>query len=223
MISRFKVILICMIAVLAAGALACGSASALSNSYFEQPSKALGNEKMATSVGVAQLQSEISGVKILIECAENSAEGEIEAAGKSKGSIKIKKCSLSSISEGKKTNLAASCPIKEPLEFKVLGQLITQTKAGVVAAEIKPAEGKIFVEQAIGGAACVITGGAESKFKAEGTYVASLGDQAEEDATEHEAVTTEAGSSLTFGGKPAAVTTTLSKIKRTNGKEWYVD
>jgi hypothetical protein len=221
--SRVKLGLLSLVAVFAVNAMAAVSASALSNAYFEQPSKALGTEAIEGVVGSASLQSEVSGLKIIIECTKNSFTGEIEAGGKSKGEIKYESCKVLSVKEGKKETLTL-CKVLEPISFKFLDKLFTQTKAGVVADNFEPSTPPIFVTIEIEGSTCVLNAGSKvKKFKVEGTYAASLGAQAEEDQTEHELVFTEAGSSVTFEGKPASYTNTVAKLKRTNGKEWYVD
>lgn len=221
--SRIRLILLSLGAVFAVSAMAAASASALSDAYFEQPSKALATEPIEGRVGTAWLQGEIAKLKSIIECTTNKLEGgEIEAAGKSKGKIEYNGCKFYTISEGKKTNQTANCPVKEPIKFSFLDQLFTQTKAGVVADEFKPSAPPVFVEIGVGGSKCTLTVDKE-KLKVEGTYAASLGGQAEEDQTEHEIVFNEAGSSVTLGGKPASYTNTVEKVKRTNGKEWYVD
>jgi hypothetical protein len=223
--SRLKLVLLSLGAALAMSAVASSSASAvLANLYFEQPSKALGTETIVGTVGKAQLQAESGNTKVLLECTTNKLEeGKIEFPGKSSGKITYEGCKVFIISKGVKTFLSV-CKVK-PIIFKFLDKLITQTKAGVVADEFKPTEApELFVTIFIEGVECPLAGvgGVAKEYKVKGTYVASLDDQAEEDQTEHELIFTEAGSSLTFEGSPASYTN-IVKIKRENGKEWYVD
>jgi hypothetical protein len=221
LMSRVKVVLLGLVAMFAASAMAAGPALALENKYFEQPKVEITSSAIEGSVGTAWLQSSLSGQKILIESAENAfEEGKILKEGKSEGKIKYKKPILYTIKEGKKENTSATCTVA-PIEFKFKDKLFTQTKGGVVADEFEPGtEGsKIFIEIKIEGTSCLLKG----TFAVEGTYNASLGGQGEEDRTEHELIFTEAGSNVTFDKATAAYTNTVSKLKQTNKKEWYVD
>ena len=85
--NRLRVLLVSMLAVFALSAVASSTASAaLKNEYFVEKVAVAANETIEGSVGVAKLNSELAGVKILIECKQNIlVSGEIEAAGASKG------------------------------------------------------------------------------------------------------------------------------------------
>jgi hypothetical protein len=219
--TRIKMALLGLLAVLSASALAAGQASALENKYFEQPKTEITSSAVEGTVGTAWLQSEIAGQKIEIESVTNKfEEGKIEKEGKSSGKIKFEKPVLFTVKEGLSSTTAATCTV-EPIEFKFKDKLFTQTKAGVVADEFEPSTGKIFIEikiVSVTGKTCLLKG----TFAVEGTYTAALGGQGEEDKVEHELIFDEGGSSVTFA-KTAASFTNIVKIKQTNGKEFYMD
>lgn len=91
--------------------------------------------------------------------------------------------------------------------------------------EFRPSSGTVFVEIEITGASCVFKKSV-GNYKTEGTYIASLGQEAEIAKKEGEIRFDATGSNVTFEGKKAGYTNTVSKVKLSGtkvGKEWYVD
>jgi hypothetical protein len=228
--SRIKSVLLGLAALLVMSAIASGPASAtVKKEYFEGgTTKAIASETIEGVVGVADLQSEISGTKVLITCTSNTlANAKIESGGKSEGEIKYTECGkLFQLKEGKKTELG-NCPVEVPA-FKFKDKLIEGTKSGVVEDEFEPASGKLFVEVIIKstGTGCTFGSEAGKKYNTEGTYIASLGQEAEMAKKEGEIKFDSTGSNVTFEKQKAAYTNTVTKVKLSGtkaGQEWYVD
>jgi hypothetical protein len=221
--SKVKFVMLSLIAVLAVSALAASSASAKTeNKYYETTEKKeLVAQPIEGTVGTAQLQSIISNIKIFIICTTNKlSEAEISTEGSSKGEITYSGCTISEIKNGIKTE-AKKCKVEIPA-FKFKDKLIEGVESGVVEDEFKPASGTLFVEIKIKGEK-VAECGLEGTFKTEGSYIASLGDEAEVEKAEGEIVFTSTGSKVKFGKEKTSYTNVVSKVKRTNGKKWYVD
>jgi hypothetical protein len=224
--SRIRIVVLSLSVVLAVSAMASGSASALKLKYYEAPHTEITVATAVTgTVGVAQLQSIILSDKIMVECTNNKFSGEIEAGGKSKGKIEFGGCELYQIKEGKKEAEGSSCEVTVPT-FKFKDKLIEGTKSGVVEDEFEPETPPIFVELVIitkTGQTCIF--GEKSpgkKYKTEGTYQASFGDEGERALKEHELVFDAPGSNVTFGKEKASYTDTVKKLEA-GGKEFYVE
>jgi hypothetical protein len=160
--------------------------------------------------GVSKLEGEAGGVKIIIECAEDTLSGELEAGGASKGEVKFKNCKV--LKKNTKTQLE-SCTVKEPIEFKFKDQLV----GSPVEDEFKPSSGTLFVELEIGGSPCKIAG----KDKVEGTQKCELPSAGTLQEV-HEIVCKPTGSSLKFAGNPAEFTSTES-VKLHSKEFWAAE
>ncbi len=225
--SRIKLVLFSALAVVAVSALASASASAaVENKYFVEKTAVAGATNIVGTVGEAQLQSTIAGVKMMIVCTENSlAGGQINAAGKSKGEIKFKKCKIFEIKNGVKTSLA-SCTVKEPIEFKFEDELLT-SPGGIVDDRFRPeGGGNVFVTIKIEGSLCALKGTYEVKGQGAGGtepwYLADLGDEGEIEKALHELIFGSCGSHIVFGTEPASFTNRTS-LELESHKGWYVD
>jgi hypothetical protein len=223
--SRFKLVVLGMLAVLAVSAAAAATASAatsLETRYFVEGTELTSAETVDGVVGVAQLNSTVSGAKIMIECTANemvpTGNNTIEGGGVSHTEISYKQCYLYTISKGTR-ELSTTCRVKEPITFKAIDQLFAGN-GGLVEDEFKPSAGTIFVEieiVKIPGKTCLL----EKTYKAEGTYIASFGDEGERQMTEHELVFNSTGSKVTFEKEPASYTNTITRLKLRNNKMFY--
>jgi hypothetical protein len=212
-----------LLIALALSALVATSATAAQETrYFVEGSELTTVETVDGAIGVTQLSTTVSGAKIMIECTANelvpTGNNSIEGGGASHAEITYKQCYLYTISKGSR-ELSTTCRVKEPITFKLIGQLIAGP-GGLVEGEGKPASGTIFVEieiVKIPGKTCLL----EKTYKAEGTYVASGGAEGERALTEHEIVAHSTGSHITFAGEPATYRQTSSKVKLRNSKSFY--
>jgi hypothetical protein len=221
---RTKIVTLSVFAVvLAVSAMAAASASAAQETrYFVEGTELTSAETADGVVGVAQLNVSVAGAKIMIECTANelvsTGNNSIEAGGKAHTEPSFKQCYLYSISKGAR-ELSTACKVKEPITFVVVGQLIPGP-GGAVETEFKPPSGNIIVEvtiEKIPGKTCVL----EKAYKAEGSYVASFGDEGERQMTEHEIIFNSTGSKVTFGGEPASMINTFSRLKLRNNKAFF--
>jgi hypothetical protein len=222
--SRFKLAALGVFAMLIVSAMAAASASANTTEtrYFVEGAELTTAETVDGVVGVAQLNSVTAGSKLMIECTANeilaSGENTIEAGGKSKTKIVYRQCYVYNIKSTGVREQLAGCGV-EPIEFSAVDQLFIGP-GGLVEDRFEPVEGKLFVTIKLINAnakTCLFKG----EYKVEGTYVASLGDEAERSMTEHELVFTSTGSKVTFAGEPASYTNTVSRLKLKSGKNWY--
>lgn len=206
-----------LLAVLAVVAVTSASASALETRYVAEGKEVTTAETYSAVVGVAQLNSTIGSVKIMIECSANAlittGANAIEAEGKSSGEISFSQCVIYEIKKGSRV-LLSSCTITEPIKF-AFKDLLVSGPGGLLEDEYKPSTGTIFVEITIG--VCVLKG----TYKAEGAYTASFGAEGEREVSEHELLFHSTGSKVTLGKEPASFTNTISRIKLKSGKSWY--
>jgi hypothetical protein len=221
--TRIKLILLSMVAVLGISAVASVASAAAAEPLTRYSVEGIGEIKEAlevtATVGTAQLSGFLLKAKIMIECTKNKEVGGlIEPEGKSKGEIVYEGCTLYSI-HSIKESLSANCRVTEPIKFKFLDLLIVG-KGGLIEDEFKPATGENFVEITVGNApekTCLEKG----TFPAKGTYTASLGAEGEVLKTLHELVFTSGGSKLTFNGEPASYTNRIS-LELKDAKSWLV-
>ncbi|HXB63311.1 MAG TPA: hypothetical protein VNV42_00400, partial [Solirubrobacteraceae bacterium] len=144
--SRFKFVLLSMLAVMSVGAASLASSASahefvlcmkvgpghkyetklkcekgeIGSGEWERVGIGAGELIPAEGIsGTSKLEGEAGGVKIIIECAEDTFSGELEAGGASKGEVKFKNCKV--LKKNTKTQLE-SCTVKEPIEFKFKDQ-----------------------------------------------------------------------------------------------------
>ncbi len=185
--------------------------------------------KVEGTSGVSKLESEVAGLKILIECKKDTFKGEIEAAGKNKGEVTFSECSLFEVTKYVKVALTA-CTVPN-IVFKFTTQLVTGQGAGPATwgpeDEFNSTEAEeTFVTIKIEGT-CALKGTykakqaeveikpAAQKFKGQVCAMPEAG----VGKLEHEIVCTSSGSHITFGGKPAYFTST-DLVKLENGWWW---
>ena len=197
--------------------LACAglAPAALKNQYFEKANP-LGKEKMAGNLSLFFFKSEVAGTKIALECTANKLEGvEIEAAGKSTGTVKLTKCAFGTLKDGKPT---PECTVTEPINFEFNDQLVEIARAPDEQDEFTPKTAPTFTTVEITGCAPF-----EAKYKIEGTYIASFNGVGENELIEHMLRFDSTGGNLKFGVERATIFATIDAYKRVNGKAWYAD
>ncbi len=221
--TRIKLILLSMVAVLGISAMASASASALETRYMVGANEVKGTEKIEAegTVGPAQLTSVILGEKIVIECTNNKLTGAtLEAEGKSKGEILFNKCAVSVITGGKR-EAQPKCVIKE-ITFKFTDLLI-DGPGGVIEDEFKPSTGENFVTIVIENVSekevCTLKG----SYETTGSYDAAA-PEGELSATEHELLFTSTGSKVKLHKEPASFTnrTLLRLAGSSKGSLWLL-
>jgi hypothetical protein len=221
--SRVKLVLSTLTAVLAVSAVVSAAAMAQTPSYVIEGKEVTGTEKyeFTGSVNVARMNTVIGGLKEEIECISNKLMGEniLEKEGKSKGAINLESCTLFEIKKsGELFNQSEKCTVKTPIELKYGAQLVIGP-GGLVENEFKPATGEVFVEiviQSAPGKTCLLAASLQSK----GSYDASTGPEAEVERREHESVFTSAGSKLKIGALQASFTNKVTglKLKKLTGE-----
>ncbi len=159
--------------------------------------------------GLSKLKLTWAGVKVTIECAEDTFTGELEANGATKGEVKFKNCKVLE----KEGNQIQSCEIKEPIEFKFNDQL----EGTQVEDKFEPAAPPILLELTIEGSPCTIAG----TYKVEGTWKCTLPSAGTLRET-HEIVCEPSGSSLKMAGNAATFTST-EKVKLVSGENWAME
>jgi hypothetical protein len=221
--SRIKLVLLSMVVVLGVSAVASSSAFAIAETrYFVGGTEVSVQHNIEGNVETAQLNTQIASLKTILVCTENTFTGNIKSGGTSEGTIKFKKCKLYEIKAGVMT-LLGNCMIGEPIEFTFKDQLFDgpagQLGGGIVEDEFRPAgggENEVFVKIKITGSLCVPKGELEPK----GTYVASMGDEAERELEKHELVFTSTGGKIKLGPEKGAFTNRVGNLKLEGGGNW---
>lgn len=242
--SRIKILMLGLLAVFAAGAVASASASAdefivpchkvltmgtgewhnstctTTSGTKEYTTKLLAGEaaKVVGASGESVLEGEAFLVKITIKCKKDKFEGELEAAGASKGKVEFTECKV--LKPGT-TEQLQQCKVKEPIEFSFLDQLT----GSPVEDEFKPtaANAPVFVEITMepeAGGKCAIAE-MPTKLKVEGTQNCKL-PEATSFKVKHEIECTSAGSHLTFADNPAKFESTETVELESKG-EWKIE
>lgn len=134
-------------------------------------------------------------------------KGTLEAEGKNKGEVTFESCTLIG---------ASGCEVPN-IHFEFLSQLVRNGLA--IEDEFKPTAAKspVFVEFEIKGTLCALKG----KYKVEGTQKCALPSQSTWLVLRF-IECTPAGSSLTFGTKPAKFTS-LESLETKLKREWTVE
>jgi hypothetical protein len=195
--SRFRLLLISALAVLAVAAVASASASAAFKKEFfvEKAAVTTPVGVVGGSSTVSKLEAKLFGVKVKIECASSTYTGTLAAAGASTGTISFSGCTVKAGSKEK-------CKVVEPITAELKDQLVEVKKA--LQDEFSPAEGGIFVKITIEaeGGTCSVAG----TFEVTGTQNCELPSSTVE-ALEHEIVCKPV-KTLKLGGEEAKFTST---------------
>ena len=223
--SRIRISMVSLLAVMAVGGIASASASAaLKNEYFIKKVAVAAAKAVTGAPGVAVLQGEFATVKTQVECKKGIlTEAFIEAAGKSKGKIEFKECTAFELKNGVDTAFPTKCVVGEPITVEYTDQLFGGP-GNTEEDRFSPKVGTLFAEVKIENKApeiCPI----KVAIKAEGKYVAALGPKGEIEQTEHELVFQSTGSELTsgVGGPKLAYWNTVTGVKVPNNEGWYAD
>ncbi len=220
--TRIKLIMLSMVAVLGLSAVASATASAaVETRYFvEGDTELAASESIAGTVGTAELVTTLAKDKIAIICTKNTlSNATVETLGKSGGEIKYEECgTLKQIKKGELEN--TKCNVKIPaFKFK---DLLVAGPGGTVEDEFTPAAGTTFVEiEVAGGTGCNSI--FEGTYKTEGSYVASL-PKSEDGLVGHEIVFTSTGSKVKFHSEQASYTNTVTNLLLSGskkGKTWW--
>jgi hypothetical protein len=217
--SRIKLLPASLIAVFAASMVV--SAPAYAVEYWELP----GPIKMAAGTDIESLlqrvmiETEINTKKTYIECSKNVSTNEVEAAGKSKDLPKFEMCIASWLNSSggvERENCKAKVPAAEEPSWK--DQLV---RPGAIAEDEYTTNNPNFLKVEVEGAPCKIS---PTTLEIKGSYIASLGVEAEVGLGEHETVFTATGSKLKAGTKPVSIIATMAKTKiRGMPNLWYVE
>lgn len=198
--SRVKLIVLSALTVAMVSAVASASASAFE--YQVNEAAVVAAQKIEGTSGVSLLESEILGVKVIIECKKDTTLGELLKEGKSVGEIKFTECKLFEITKSPKFKKVAltACTITEPIVAKFTDQLEGDPKEKFTGSGGAAGE-EIFAEITIG--VCALKG----TYKAKGAVQCGLPESEVEEA-EHEidctnGSTKAGGYTLTLGGKEA--------------------
>lgn len=162
--TRFRLILMSVVAMFAVGAFASASASAITPVYLVCVEKAGSGKKFKDrnckeesgtgkfelvevtenlsvngTSGVSVLTSTLLKAEIKITCKKDVFTGTIGPKGLSKGEVTYEECKV-----GNSSGNFANCVVPN-IKFKFIDQLIENSK-GEVEDEFKPESGKVFVE-----------------------------------------------------------------------------
>lgn len=238
--SKVKLILLGMLAVLAVSAVASATAEAKEtigfwdcqpheNGHWEnsQCTKAgppddyeteeIRETKAEGTSQTSELAGKLLGISVLIRCEKDTFTATLKAGGASEGEVKFTGCRVLTENESVLKE-RPECIVKEPIEFKFTDRLI-ETGKQAFSDEFKGIleSGKTFVEITIenkGTEKCPVADTA----KVTGTQTCPI-PKAEEPLVTHEIVCTPTGSNLELGGKPAKFTST-EKVKLDSGQDW---
>lgn len=213
--SRIRLVVLSLVAVLAVSAAA--SASALAAETFggvqcqpypegkwkdpqctekgppnEYETMEITNSEVKGEGETAILKSEISTTKIYIDCQKTTFAGRIEKGGKSKSEIKYEKCVLYEESTGKPISTCTVPTITANVADEIVGG------KGHFEDRFTPEKGEEFTKIKIEGASCTLKG----TFEVKGSQRCELPD-AEARQKKHAIRCKESGSSLKLGNKEA--------------------
>jgi hypothetical protein len=237
--SRFRLIMMSVVAMFAVGAFASASASAItpvflvcleksgSGKKFEDRncSKESGTGKFELvevaeflkangTSGVSVLKGTLSSAEVIITCKKDKFTGEIGPKGLTKGEVVYEECSV-----GNSKETFTNCEVPNII-FKFIDQLVENAK-GEVEDEFKPAEaGKPFVEIEIknkGSKTCV----EKSKEPVEGTQNAEVEQPSTGAKLLRELTFKPSGSHLKYAGNTATYEGKVS-IDLNNDDSWGV-
>jgi hypothetical protein len=211
--SKVKVVLLGLVAVLAISAGTTSTASA-AHVFKIEGTELAGTEAAEATSFSGKLENAILGLSAAVQCEEDvSGPSEIKPKGESKGSIEFKNCFTIALEKGKRTFLT-SCSIKEPVVAQFTDQL---TEHGVDEYKGSGAE-EAFFEIEIKGESCAI----KSKYKVKGRQDCST-PEAEFEKVIRESICTPAGSKLTQKSEGTENTAQLfgtDQIKLKSAKNW---
>ncbi len=216
--SRIKLALLGLVAMLLMSAAASSSAFATAETrFFVEGTEVTTATKVEGTSGASQLESVIAGTKIVIECKKDAFTGEIEAAGKTKGEITFEECKLFEIKAGKKTELP-KCTVPN-IKFKFNDQLVSGSGA-TAEDEFFPTSGTLYVEFEITGGECLLKGKYKVETTAEKKGQRCALPSGEVEMEKHEIVcTSTGGSELRFGKEKVSFFST-DTVNLTTKKVW---
>lgn len=197
--SRSRLPLLVALAMLVLGAVTATAAQA--NEFIVEEEAVTKGVTLEGSIGVSKLREP----GLTIECKKNTFAGELEGAGVSKATLRLKEC----------TGTDKACTLPETIEFKLKNQLV-----GEAPQEEDSAANGSFISQFTVGGPCEEAETAQLT----GTQTCEL-PEAKQLQTEHEVVCSESGSNLFIGGvfaKYPATFQTTEKLELASGKKWRV-
>ncbi len=234
--SRFKLIMMSVVAMFVVGAFASASASAITPVYLVCLEKAGSGKKFEDrncskesgtgkfelievteflkvngTGGLATLKGSLSGAEIIITCSKQKFEGEIGAKGLSNGLVTYEGCAV-----GNSKEKFTSCEVPN-IKFKFIDQLVENAKKEIED-EFKPEKGTEFVMieiKAVTGKTCVEKG----KFPVDGTQNAEVEQPSTGAKLLTELTFKPTGSNLTFDGAAATFESKIS-IDLNNDDSW---
>lgn len=240
--SRFKLMLLCALAVMAVGGVASTSASAQRAIAVcwrgSPPGEKFDNKecnshnqviqewgwwrleegrkvKVIGSSGVSKLQSELDGVALTIECKKDKFSGTLDEVDKNSGTvITYEECALTG-------GFATKCEVSSTLTTDNLkGELTSGTR---IENTFEP-EGSAFIEieiKAKSGKTCAIA----ATYPIKGSQTCEIDKdnaEAEEGKEEHEIICKTSGSNLKLGPESATYEGSAT-VKPEGGEYWKVE
>jgi hypothetical protein len=184
--SRFKVLVVSLLAVFAVSAAASATASA-AHVYLIEQTELLSSEAVEDQGQNSKLEIKLLGVPLFLQCQEELSTGVFKPKGESTFRIEFKNCYVVENSNGKKIFLV-NCAVVEPIIAEGTDQLIEHS-----VDEFKGKEG-VFATLELTGEKCVPKG----KYKVTGSQVCAT-PEAEFEKVLHHLICTPAGSKLVFG------------------------
>jgi hypothetical protein len=188
--SRFKVLVVSLLAVFAVSAAASATASA-AHVYLIEQTELLSSEAVEDQGQNSKLETKILKIPIFLQCQEELSTGSIKTKGESTFRIEFKNCYVVENNNGKKVFLVA-CGVAEPALAEGTDQL-TEHSVDEFKGELKGEKG-VFAELELIGEKCALKG----KYKVTGAQVCAT-PEAEFEKVLHHLICTPAGSKLVFG------------------------
>jgi hypothetical protein len=209
--SRFKLMLLSMFAVLSVGAIASSSASAAcsggSKSVFCLSSNntevAAGENALGTS-GLSVLEGHAGGAALKIDCKDDTFSGELKALGGSSGEIQFLGCTVVE---------PTGCVVAEPIKAVFTDQLSENI---MPASDLFKGSGPEEEFSTLKITVCSIAG----SYPVTGLQTVEL-PGGETAAIEHPVVAKKAGSKLKIGVETASFSST-ALVKLESGASWLV-
>jgi hypothetical protein len=211
---RLRYSTLCLAVACCAGLIATASAGAAEaeTRYYVEGAEVATPETFDAVVGPVQVNTEIGGVKQIVECASNSYSGSLEAEGAVTSTLTLKDCSLYEVSKGVKS-ASADCTVAVSQQTTTRTILVTMADATVLTTTI----GATMTLGSRAGTTCMLA----AEYKIAGTAIGVFSPEGTVEGTEHLLTYTSQGSKLTITGQPApSMTLTISRIKLLSGKKW---